>query len=142
MTLWNSYGAPPSVQHPIAHGQLSQQMLPFIRYLSSGDRNRGDLSQRANLGFVKGITARGRLRMDNRKIRTDGSPRKRVLPKSDQLWMVTVASCLPSEYRPCQQRFAPQCHQALRIEVLWMDCPETHIGGQRLTKSLNGAVPR
>ena len=133
MALRDTYGAPPSVQRPTPRGQLSQQMLPLVRYLRSGDRNRVDHTQRSDLAFIEGITAQCRLRMDSRKIRTYGATRKRMCPKSVQLRMAPISLCLSTQYRPCQQRFAPQRNQALRIEVLRVDCPESHIARWRLT---------
>jgi hypothetical protein len=112
-------------------------MLPLMRYLLGGDRNRVDPTHRSNLAFIEGITTRFRLKMDGRKIRAYSATRKCVRPKSIQLRMAPIPSCLPAQNRPCQQRFAPQRNQALRIEVLRMDCPESHIAGWRLTMRLN-----
>ncbi len=50
-------------------------------------------------------------------------------PKALQLRMMAIASCLPAQYCASQQCFAPQRNQALRIEVLRVDCPESHITG-------------
>jgi len=46
--------------------------------------------------------------------------------KSRELRMVSIASSLTAQHRSCQQRLAPQCNQALGIEVARMDSPETH----------------
>jgi hypothetical protein len=75
-------------------------------------------AQRSNLVFIKRVTARGRLSMDDRKIRAYGATRKRVRSKSVQLRMGPIASCLPAKHRSSQQRFAPQRDQTLRIKVL------------------------
>ncbi len=50
-----------------------------------------------------------------------------MCPKALQLRMVPIASCLPAQYGASQECFAPQRNQALRIKVLRMDCPESHL---------------
>jgi hypothetical protein len=80
--------------------------------------------------------------MDSRKIRVYGATRIRVRPKTGQLRMVSITPSLPAQYRPCQQRFAPQRDQALRIKVLRMDCPESHIFQGRLTMKFGDAGMR
>jgi hypothetical protein len=50
-----------------------------------------------------------------------------MCPKALQLRMVPIASCLPSQHRPCQECFAPQRNQTLRIEVPRMNGPESHV---------------
>jgi hypothetical protein len=67
--------------------------------------------------------------MDYRKICIDSVARRCVRPKALQLWMVPIALCLPTQYRASQQGFAPQRNQSLRIKVLRVDCPESHVTG-------------
>src|ERR1700744_4975578 len=102
-------------------------MLPLVRYLSRRGRNRLHRTQGSNLAFVEGIATRRCFGMDCRKIGVDCTARQCMCPKALQLRMVPVASCFPTQYRPSQQRFAPQCNQALGIKVLRMNCPESHI---------------
>ena len=50
-----------------------------------------------------------------------------MCPKALQLRMVPIASCLPSQYSPRKECFSPQRNQPLRIKVLRMDGPESHV---------------
>jgi len=59
-----------------------------------------------------------------------------------QLRMVTIASCLPTQYRPCQQCFAPQRNQTLRIEVPRMNGPQSHVIEWRLTIRMDVGLRR
>jgi len=102
-------------------------MPPLIGDLLGRGRDRLDNTQWANLTSVEGIAARGCLRMNSCKIRIDSATGFCVCLKALQLRMVPIASCLSAQYRLCQKRFAPQRHQALRIEVLRMDAPESHV---------------
>jgi len=47
--------------------------------------------------------------------------------KALQLRMMPIAPGLPAQHRASQQCFAPERNQALRIKVLRMDRPESHV---------------
>jgi hypothetical protein len=59
-----------------------------------------------------------------------------------QLRMVPIAPCLPTQYSPRQECFPPQRNQALRIKVLRMDGPESHVTQWCLTIGLSDAGMR
>ena len=47
--------------------------------------------------------------------------------KACELRMVAVASSASAQYRAGQQCFPPQRNEALRIEIVRMNGPETHV---------------
>src|SRR6202521_4363014 len=57
-------------------------MLPLIRYLPCGGRNRIYRTQWANLAFIKSVTTRCCLGMNILKIRVDGATRQCTRPKA------------------------------------------------------------
>src|ERR1700688_1164937 len=77
--------------------------------------------------------------MNYRKIGADGATRICMCPEALQLRMVPIASCLPTQYSPRQECFPPQRNQALRIKVLRMDGPESHVTQWCLTMRLSDA---
>src|SRR5579863_9881445 len=81
--------------------------------------------------------------MNYRKICADGATRVGMCPEALQLRMVPIASCLPTQYSPRQECFPPQRNQALRIKVLRMDGPESHVSQWCLTDEVErrGASP-
>jgi len=60
-------------------------------------------------------------------------------PEALQLRMVPIASCLPTKYSPRQECLPPQRNQTLRIKVLRMDGPESHVTWWCLTMKLSDA---
>jgi hypothetical protein len=62
--------------------------------------------------------------MNGSEIRIDCVPWTRMREKSRQLGVVSIAASLATQHGSCQQGLAPQCDQALRIEVARMDRPE------------------
>ncbi len=50
-----------------------------------------------------------------------------MCPEALKLRMVPIAFCLPTQYSPRQECFPPQRNQTLRIKVLRMDGPESHV---------------
>jgi hypothetical protein len=50
-----------------------------------------------------------------------------MCPEALQLRMVPIAFCLATQYSPRQECFPPQRNQTLRIKVLRMDGPESHV---------------
>ena len=62
-----------------------------------------------------------------------------MCPEALQLRMVPIASCSPTQYSPRQECFPPQRNQALRIKVLRMDRPESHVTQWCLTIRLSDA---
>src|SRR5579863_1842952 len=77
--------------------------------------------------------------MNYRKICADGATRVGMCPEALQLRMAPIASCLPTQYSPRQECFPPQRNQALRIKVLGMDRPESHVTQWCLTMRLTDA---
>ena len=62
-----------------------------------------------------------------------------MCPEALQLRMVPITSCLSTQYSARQECFPPQRNQALRIKVLRMDGPESHVTQWRLTMRLSDA---
>jgi hypothetical protein len=65
-----------------------------------------------------------------------------MCPEALQLRMVPIASCLPTQYSPRQECLPPQRNQTLRIKVLRMDGPESHVTQWCLTMRLSDAGVR
>src|ERR1700722_16988458 len=80
--------------------------------------------------------------MNYRKICADRATRICMCPETLQLRMVPIASCLPTQYSPRQECLPPQRNQTLRIKVLRMDGPESHVTWWCLTMRLSAAAMR
>jgi hypothetical protein len=65
-----------------------------------------------------------------------------MCPEALQLRMVPIAFCLATQYSPRQECFPPQRNQTLRIKVLRMDGPESHVTQRCLTIRLSDARVR
>jgi hypothetical protein len=46
--------------------------------------------------------------------------------ETTKLRVMPIAPCFSAKDRPSQERLAPECHEALRIEVLGMKSPKSH----------------
>jgi hypothetical protein len=77
--------------------------------------------------------------MNHHKVCADGAARICMCPEALQLRMVPISSCLPTQYSPRQECFPPQRDQSLRIKVLRMDRPESHVTQWCLTMRLSDA---
>ena len=56
-----------------------------------------------------------------------------------KLRVMPIAPCFSAKDRPSQKRLAPECHEALRIEVLRMKSPKSHLAWQ-LSLKFTGLV--
>ena len=59
--------------------------------------------------------------------------------EATKLRVTPIAPCFSAKDRPSQKRLAPECHEALRIEVLGMKSPKSHLSWQ-LTLQFTGAL--
>ena len=58
--------------------------------------------------------------MNRGKVCCDGGDRILLFPKTRELWVVPVSSCLAEKHGLRQQSFPPQREQALTIQMLRM----------------------
>lgn len=106
--------------------QLAPQVLPFVGELTGIDGDQRRRAHRADFARVERVTSRLRFRQHAGEIGVDRRPRRRMRLKAKQLRMVPVADRFPAQYRSRQQRLAPQCNEALGIEIAGVKCPESH----------------
>jgi hypothetical protein len=99
--------------------------------LAFGDENRCLRSRAADLATVEGVATDYRFGMNTLQIGIDRGAWCWVRAKTLELWMIPIAASAPAENGAGQQRFSPQCDEALGIEVPWMQRPEPHL--RRLT---------
>ena len=125
MTSPNPGVTQPPAAHGIAPCELAQQVPPLVFNLGSRCAHCLYRALRPHLGFIERVAAPSRFRVNDRQVGIDGVSREAVRAKTCELRMAPVTPCLPSQDRARQQRFAPESDQALRIEVAWMDRPET-----------------
>ena len=117
---------PPVVHFRTPHSQLLQQVLPLVEDLPGGCQQRLNTPNRTDFPSVERVTPHRCLIMNGSEIRIDCVSGTSMREKSRQLRVVSVAASLTTQHGSCQQGLAPQCNQALRIEVTRMDRPEAH----------------
>lgn len=119
---------PPSVYPWAARFKFAQEMLPFISELSLGCAECDATAPRTNLVSIERIPALFCLNRHHSKICVDCSTRRCMRAKTRELGMMAVSLRRASEYCACEQPLSPECYQTLGVEILWMECPETHVG--------------
>ena len=110
----------------IAATQFVEQMLPFALELPACN---GETARRARNGDPLGreaIAALPGLFMNRAQILADATDRRRVRAKPKELRMMLVAPRLAPEHGLCEQRFPPESHESLSVEILRMQAPNSH----------------
>ena len=137
MALWNADRVPLLQQRRIADRQLLQQMVPLVLNLAFSDENRLLCTRTADLATVEGVATDYRFGMNTLHIGTDCGTRRRVRAKTLELWMTPITASAPAENGTGQQRFSPQCDEALGSRLPRVQRPESHLG--RLTFDMSGS---
>lgn|SRR5687767_6367530 len=89
------------------HGQLTEQVVPFVSELVESHDNRLDRAHGPDFAPVKAISARCGLGMKTCEIGIDCRPGARVRAEAVKLWMVFVPTRSTSQHRLGQQGFPP-----------------------------------
>ena len=106
--------------------QLSAQVGPLVKQLSSRRRYLLRCAPRSNLRCVKAITSRDCFLENGMQVSGDCLSRISLIKEPDQLWMTFVTPGLVLQDFLREQCFSPQSHQPLSIEIAGVNCPETH----------------
>lgn len=126
MAPWFAELAPPRKQRGTADGEFLQEMLPFVVDLPESRRNKCDRPNRPDLGAIERVAARSRFGVDCRQIRIDRQARRFMRFEALKLRVVGVTPRLIAKDGTRQQGLAPECDQALWVQVLGMQSPEPH----------------
>ena len=106
--------------------KLAQQVLPFERDLSVCRIEQHGGAHGTDLTPVESISAIACLLGDRAQVRVDRDARPPAASEPEQLRMMPVSDRHPSQHGARQQPLSPQGHESLRIEVLRMQCPQSH----------------
>src|SRR3954465_5760407 len=113
-----------AVERRIAHPQLLHQPSPLVFKLPFGHWNPPRNAGLPELRAVEVIGARERLGMDTAEIDIDRSARSAAGAEALELGVMAIADGAPVKDMPREERFTPERHQALRIQVLRVQRPE------------------
>jgi hypothetical protein len=92
--------------------------------LAAGDRHSA-VGTVVDLGLIESVLAAHCFIQHVREVTIDGGARAAVSAKAIELWMVAITLGVAHQYVPREQAFAPQSHQALCVEELWVNGPES-----------------
>ena len=95
--------------------KFAHQMLPFVLYLASGDRNGWMWQGHRDFGWVERVTTSGRFGVHGTQIRPDRGQRRRLCAETRQLRMGLVSARLALDHSLGKQRLAPERDQTLRV---------------------------
>jgi len=126
MGQWASRTRQVLAPHRVPRFQFALEVRPFERELSSGFRDAMPCHGAAELAGIEVVTTPHRLVIDRSEIGVEACDRIRLVPKPDQLGMVTIPTGPPPQHDARQERLAPQRDESTGIEVLGMQRPEAH----------------
>jgi hypothetical protein len=127
---------PPSIHPWATRFESEQKMLAFKSELSSSCAECDASTPRTDLLSIERIPPFFGLNRHRSEIDVDCSTRRRMRAKALELGMMAVSLRRASEYRAGEQALSPERNQTFGVEVLGMECPETHF--ERLTMKLRG----
>jgi len=105
--------------------ELAGEMPALIVELTTG-RGEADLATHGHeLPRVERVAASGGLSVHGYEVAVDGGKRCRVLAEPLKLGVVAIAERAAPQDFACKQSLTPQRDQALRVEVLRMQRPES-----------------
>src|SRR6516162_1078148 len=106
--------------------KFGQEMLPLIEQLPSRLRNPTGESLSPDFRRIEAVAAALSLSREARQERGDAGPRIGLRLESSKLRVMAVASgCAGNDFLR-QQGLAPGAYQALRVEILRVECPKSH----------------
>ncbi len=109
-----------------APAQLAHEPLPFVTQLTFAHRDAHQRHHPTEFRCVEGVAATLRFGVNYGEIAIDRGARCRARAKTLQLRVMPLTSRAPAQHFACEQRFAPQCDQALGVEIPWMEGPQAH----------------
>ena len=106
--------------------ELSQQMAPFVAHLATGHRDEQLPMDRAYFTPIEAVAPPLGFAVNHLQITGERREWLWMLPESCELGVMPVAASAAAKYCLRQQRLAPKCYQAPRIEIFGMQRPKPH----------------
>ena len=108
----------------IAPAQLRPEVLPFVRELPRSHRLADGARDASQLAQIEVVATRIRFAPNHAQIRVDGGDRIGAAPKSFELRVVAIPTCLAAQNGAGQQPLTPQRHEPFSVEVAGIDRPK------------------
>jgi hypothetical protein len=126
MGLGGRYAAPSALQRGRTDAKLGKRMRPLLLKLPGAYEQGQALAHRSDLRLIERVAAPRSFGVERGKIGIDGGQRRRLRSESRKLRMAAVAAGLPAQHGLREERLTPQGDEALRVEILRVQRPQSH----------------